>query len=156
MPAVGEQAPDFELQNQNGETVRLSDYRGRKVVLFAFPKAGTSGCTTQACGLRDEFPVIETANATVLGLSPDPPDALLKWKQAERLPYDLLSDPDHKVLEEWGVWGEKSMYGKKYMGVIRSHWIIGEDGTILDAQINVSPQDSVDRAVAFLDQSESS
>lgn len=150
MPAVGEQAPDFELKNQDGETVRLSDYRGRKVVLFAFPKAGTPGCTTQACGLRDAFPRIEAANAVVLGLSPDTPEDLKKWQQEEGLPYDLLSDPDHQVLEAWGVWGEKSMYGKPYMGVIRSHWIIDEDGKIADAQVKVSPTDSVERATRFL------
>jgi len=150
MPAVGEQAPDFALKNQDGETVRLSDYRGRKVVLFAFPKAGTPGCTTQACGLRDAFPRIEAANAVVLGLSPDTPEDLKKWQQEENLPYDLLSDPDHQVLEEWGVWGEKSMYGKPYMGVIRSHWIIDEDGKIADAQVKVSPTDSVERATRFL------
>ncbi|MBN2304614.1 MAG: thioredoxin-dependent thiol peroxidase [Anaerolineae bacterium] len=150
MPAVGETAPDFELKNQRGETVKLSDYRGTKVVLFAYPKAGTSGCTTQACGLRDEFPRIESANATVLGLSPDEPDALLKWQQDENLPYDLLSDPDHEILEAWGAWGEKSMYGKKYMGVIRSHWIIDENGVVVDAQIKVSPTESVERATKFL------
>lgn len=150
MLAVGEQAPDFELKNQDGETVRLSDYRGHKVVLFAFPKAGTPGCTTQACGLRDAFPRIEAANAVVLGLSPDTPEDLKKWQQEEGLPYDLLSDPDHQVLEAWGVWGEKSMYGKPYMGVIRSHWIIDEDGKIADAQVKVSPTDSVERATRFL------
>lgn len=150
MPAVGEKAPDFELKNQNGVPVKLSDYRGKKVVLFAFPKAGTSGCTTQACGLRDKFPNIQAVNAVVLGLSPDAPEDLLKWKQKENLPYDLLSDPDHAVLEAWGVWGEKSMYGKSYMGVIRSHWIIDETGTIADAQIKISPQESIDRATKFL------
>lgn len=150
MPQVGEKAPDFELKNQDGKTVRLSDYRGKKVVLFAFPKAGTSGCTTQACGLRDEFPRIQSANAVVLGLSPDEPDDLLKWKQKENLPYDLLSDPDHAVLDAWGAWGEKSMYGKTYMGVIRSHWIIDEEGVVVDAQIKVSPTESVERATAFL------
>lgn len=150
MPNVGEKAPDFELKNQNGETVKLSDFRGKKVVLFAYPKAGTSGCTTQACGFRDEFPRIETANAVVLGLSPDEPDALLKWQQAENLPYDLLSDPDHAVLDAWGAWGEKSMYGKTYMGVIRSHWIIDENGVVADAHIKISPTDSVERATAFL------
>jgi peroxiredoxin Q/BCP len=87
----------------------------------------------------------------VLGLSPDERDALLKWKKKESLPYDLLSDPDHAVLEAWGVWGEKSMYGKKYMGVIRSHWVIGEDGTILDARIKVSPEDSVALAMKALE-----
>ncbi|HMM29749.1 MAG: thioredoxin-dependent thiol peroxidase [Chloroflexota bacterium] len=150
MPAVGEKAPDFELKNQDGETVRLSDYRGQKVVLFAFPKAGTSGCTAQACGLRDAFPRLEAANAVVLGLSPDQPADLKKWQQEESLPYDLLSDPDHRVLEEWGVWGEKSMYGKTYMGVIRSHWIIDENGAIADAQVKVSPAESVERATQFL------
>ena len=150
MPTVGEKAPDFELKNQNGETVKLSDYRGKKIVLFAYPKAGTSGCTTQACGLRDEFPNFQSVNATVLGISPDQPEDLLKWQQEENLPYDLLSDPDHAVLEAWGVWGEKSMYGKKYMGVIRSHWIIDEEGTAVDAQIKVSPAQSVERAAKFL------
>lgn len=152
MPTVGEQAPDFELLNQDGKPVKLSDFRGRKVVLFAYPKAGTSGCTTQACGFRDEFPRIDGANAVVLGLSPDEPDALRKWKDAENLPYDLLSDPDHAVLEAWGAWGEKSMYGKSYMGVIRSHWIIDENGVVADAQIKVSPTDSVALATQFLAQ----
>jgi peroxiredoxin Q/BCP len=150
MLQIGEKAPDFELKNQNGQRVKLSDFRGKKVVLFAFPKAGTSGCTTQACGLRDEFPQIKSANAVVLGLSPDSPEDLLKWKQDENLPYDLLSDPDHAVLEAWGVWGEKSMYGNKYMGVIRSHWIIDEAGKIADAQIKVSPQKSVELVAKFL------
>jgi peroxiredoxin Q/BCP len=150
MPEVGEKAPDFELKNQTGKTVKLSDYRGKKVVLFAFPKAFTSGCTTQACGLRDQFPRIQSANATVLGLSPDQPEDLRRWKDQEHLPYDLLSDPDHTVLEAWGAWGEKVNYGKKYMGVIRSHWIIDENGTVVDAQIKVSPEQSVERATKFL------
>lgn len=150
MPAVGDMAPDFELQNQRGETVKLSDYRGKKVLLFAYPKAGTSGCTTQACGFRDNFAQIETAEAIVLGLSPDEPAALAKWIDAERLQYDLLSDPEHQVLEAWNAWGEKSMYGKKYMGVIRSHWIIGEDGIMLDEQLKVSPKKSIEKALKFL------
>lgn len=150
MPAIGEQAPDFELLNQDGKPTKLSDYRGKKVILFAYPKAGTGGCTTQACGLRDEYPKFEAANAVVLGISPDEPKDNLKWKNKENLPYDLLSDPDHKVLDAWGVWGEKSMYGKKYMGVIRSHWVIDEDGKILDEQIKISPKDSVKKATAMV------
>jgi peroxiredoxin Q/BCP len=150
MPAIGEQAPDFELLNQNGETVKLSDYRGKKVLIFAYPKAATPGCTKQACGMRDNFPRFEQANATVLGLSPDKLDALKKWKAEERFPYDLLSDPDHQVLEAWGAWGERSMYGKKYMGVIRSHWLIDENGVVIDEQLQISPEDSVNKAIKSL------
>lgn len=150
MPQIGETAPDFELTNQDGKTVRLSDFRGRKVVIFAYPKAGTSGCTTQACGFRDSFPQIDAGNAVVLGLSPDTPRDLLAWKQKENLPYDLLSDTDHVVLEAWGAWGERSMYGKKYMGVIRSHWVLDENGVVLDAQVKISPEDSVKKALQTL------
>ena len=130
MPDIGSQAPDFTLPNQDGAMVKLSDLRGSTVVLFAYPKAGTPGCTNQACGFADEFPRIEAAGAVVLGLSPDAPEKLKRWKLKKDLPYDLLSDPDHEVLERWGAWGEKSLYGKKYMGVIRSHWIIGPDGVM--------------------------
>jgi peroxiredoxin Q/BCP len=150
MPAVGEKAPDFTLKNQHGERVSLSDFRGQKVVLFAFPKAGTSGCTAQACGFRDKFPRLEGVNATVIGISPDQPEELLHWQQKEKLPYTLLSDPEHRVLEAWGAWGEKMLYGKKSMGVLRSHWVIDEQGTVLDAQIKVTPEQSVERAVKFL------
>jgi peroxiredoxin Q/BCP len=147
MPIIGEQAPDFELPNQDGNIVRLSDFRGKKIVLFAYPAADTPGCTKQACGLRDNFPRIQAGNAIVLGLSPDTPEDLRKWKDKIKLPYDLLSDPDHKVLEVWGAWGEKNNYGKKYMGVLRSHWIIGEDGKILDSRVNIKPEVSVEKAV---------
>ena len=150
MPAIGDMAPDFELRNQRGEMVKLSDFRGQKVLLFAYPKAGTSGCTVQACGFRDNFAQIETAEAVVLGLSPDEPEALEKWIEDESLQYDLLSDPEHQVLEAWQAWGERSMYGKKYMGVIRSHWIIGEDGVVLDEQLKISPKKSIEKALKFL------
>jgi peroxiredoxin Q/BCP len=150
MLSQGDLAPDFELQNQDSLAVKLSDYRGKKVVLFAFPKADTPGCTKQACGFRNELPKIEAADAVVLGISPDSPEALRKWRDKESLNYDLLSDPEHRVLEALGAWGEKSMYGRKFMGVIRSHWIFSEDGTVLDAQIKVSPTVSVERATGFL------
>ncbi len=147
MPTVGQPAPDFELATQDGNRVKLSDYRGRKVILFAYPKAGTSGCTTQACGLRDNYPRFENANAVVLGISPDQPKDNKKWKEKENLPYDLLSDPDHSVLDAWGAWGERSMYGKKFMGVIRSHWVIDENGIVIDEQLGISPAKSIEKAV---------
>lgn len=151
MIQTGDPVPDIELQNQDGKPVKLSDYRGKKVLLFAYPKANTPGCTKQACGFRDNAPVIDAAGAVVLGLSPDPPAALAKWKEKEGLPYDLLSDPEHTLLEALGAWGEKSMYGRKYMGVIRSHWVVGEDGTVIETQLKVSPAKSIEKATRFLD-----
>ena len=150
MLKVADVAPDFELLDSEGQPVKLSDFRGRRLVLFFYPKAGTSGCTVQACGLRDNFPKIEAGNATVVGISPDKPAALAKWKAEENLPYPLLSDPDHQVAEAYGVWGEKKMYGRSYMGIIRSHFIIDADGKIEDVQFKVSPKDSISRAVASL------
>lgn len=150
MPTVGEPAPDFELLNQDGKKVHMSDYRGKKVVMFAYPAAGTSGCTTQACGFRDQFPKFAQNNIVILGISPDKPEDNLKWKQKEGLQYDLLSDPDHQVLEQWGGWGEKTSYGKTYQGVIRSHWIIDENGVVVDEKLNVKPVESVEKAVAAL------
>jgi peroxiredoxin Q/BCP len=145
---VGQDAPDFELLNSEEKPVRLSDYRGKRVILFFYPKAGTSGCTTQACGFRDNFTVIAAANATVVGVSPDKPGALKNWKAKENLSYDLLSDPDHQVAELYGVWGEKSMYGRTYMGIIRSHFVIDGNGKFEDVQVKVSPKNSIARALA--------
>ena len=150
MLEVGDPAPEFELLDSEGQPVKLSDFRGQRLVLFFYPKAGTSGCTTQACGLRDNFPQIEANSGAVVGLSPDQPAALAKWKAKEELPYPLLSDPDHLVAEAYGVWGEKSMYGNTYMGIIRSHFIIDAEGKIEDVQFKVSPKDSISRAVASL------
>ncbi len=146
----GDEAPDFELINDEGKRVRLSDYRGQRVVLFFYPKAFTSGCTTQACGLRDHFPEIQAHNGTVLGVSPDTPERLAEWRVAENLPYNLLSDPDNEVSTLYNAYGEKSMYGKTYMGIIRSHFVIGADGKFEDVQVKISPADSIEKAVQVI------
>ena len=144
---IGELAPDFELLSDEGETIKLSDYRGQRVIVFFYPKAATPGCTTQACGFRDNFPKIEAANATVLGISPDPVANLAKWRAAENLPYNLLSDPDHVVADLYGVWGEKKNYGRVYFGIIRSHFIIDGDGRLEDVQYKISPENSIKKAL---------
>ncbi|MCB9421318.1 MAG: thioredoxin-dependent thiol peroxidase [Ardenticatenaceae bacterium] len=151
MLAVGDMAPDFELISDENKPVKLSDFRGQKVILFFYPKAATPGCTTQACGFRDNYPVIESNGATVLGISPDMPEDLAKWRAKEGFPYALLSDPEHEVADAYAVWGEKKMYGRAYMGIIRSHFVIGEDGKVADVQFKVSPTDSVARAVKFVE-----
>jgi peroxiredoxin Q/BCP len=147
---IGGKIPDFTLRDQNGKTVTSADWEGKKIVLFAFPRADTPGCTIQACGFRDEMETFSAANALIYGISPDSPERLARWRAKKSFQYDFLSDPDHELLEALGGWGEKSMYGKKYMGVVRSHWIFDEDGTALDVQIKVSPKVSVERATAFL------
>jgi len=150
MLQIGDPAPDFELLSDENQPVTLSDLRGQRVVLFFYPKADTPGCTVQACGFRDRFPIIEAGNATVIGVSPDMPAALARWRAKEQLPYTLLSDPDHVLADAYGVWGEKTAYGRSYMGIIRSHAIIGPDGRIEDLRIRVSPEESVQAAVDFL------
>lgn len=147
---VGQQASDFELLNQDGERIRLSDYRGKKVIVFAFPKANTPGCNAQACGFRDEFFTIRSSRAVVLGISPDSAELLRRWKTQKNLPYDLLSDPDHRVLEQWGAWGITVLGAIRLPMVNRSMWVIDETGVILDEQINVSPAESVRRALAVV------
>jgi thioredoxin-dependent peroxiredoxin len=146
----GDEAPDFVLTSAENKPVKLSDFRGQRVVLFFYPKAATPGCTTQACGFRDNYATFAEHNATVLGISPDAPEALAKWQAKERFPYPLLSDPDHAVADAYGVWGEKKMYGRSYEGIIRSHFLIDEAGKLADIQVKVSPKDSVARALQAL------
>ncbi len=150
VPAVGGLAPDFTLPDDSGQNVRLSDYRGQRVVLYFYPKDMTSGCTTQACGFRDNYPEITERNAVVLGISPDPAASHVQFKSKYNLPFRLLADEDHHVAELYGVWGEKSMYGKKYFGIVRSHFVIDENGRIVDVRYKVSPEDSVSGAMATL------
>lgn len=149
-PSTGDIAPDFTLPDQDGNPVSLSDFRGRRVVVYFYPKDDTGGCTAQACGFRDSYPRIEVQNATVLGISPDGAASHQKFRTKYDLPFILLSDAGHKVADQYGAWGEKKMYGITRMGVLRSHFVIGEDGRILDAQVRVSPKDSVERALTTL------
>ena len=150
MLKVGDPAPDFELLSAEEEPVRLSDLQGERVILFFYPKADTPGCTRQASGFRDNLPRIEAAGATVLGISPDPPAALAAWQEKLDLPYRLLSDSEHEVAEAYGVWGEKQYGDRTYTGVIRSHFVVDEEGHLADVQVDVSPEDSVQRALACL------
>jgi thioredoxin-dependent peroxiredoxin len=150
---TGDEAPDFEALTDTGETVRLSDYRGRRVVLYFYPKDDTSGCTKQACGFRDSYPIIEERNAVVLGVSPDGQASHQKFKTKFDLPFTLLVDQDHTIAEKYGVWSEKSMYGRSFMGIVRSHFVIDEQGRIADARVKVSPEDSVRLALEALETS---
>jgi len=147
---VGDMAPDFEVLSDTGEPVRLSQFRGKKVILYFYPKDDTSGCTTQACGFRDNYPTIEEKNAVVLGVSPDSVKSHQKFKTKHNLPFTLLVDDQHRVAEAYGVWVEKSMYGKKYMGIERSHFVIDEAGQVVQAEIKVKPAESAQRALAAL------
>jgi len=147
MLTIGEQVPDFTLPNQDGQLIRLSDFRGKKVVLFAFPKANTTGCNAQACGFRDEFEGFSTHNAVVLGLSCDGQSSLKDWKMGKNLPYDLLSDPDHGVVEKWGAWGIPLFGIVKVPIINRSYWVIDENGILIDQKINVLPGTSVKKAL---------
>jgi peroxiredoxin Q/BCP len=147
MPAIGDIAPDFELVNQEGQRVHLSDFRDQKVVLFVFPKANTMGCNAQACGFRDEFETIHAQNAVVFGISTDSPETLKEWKRSKKLPYDLLSDPNRAFIEPWGAYG-MSVFGLiKLPMVQRSYWVIDEQGKIVDMKVPVSPGDSVKRSL---------
>jgi peroxiredoxin Q/BCP len=127
---VGKQAPDFQLPDQNGDLVQLSDFKGQTVVLYFYPRADTPGCTTQACGVRDRRAEYAAAGARVIGVSPDEVGAIEKFAGKYDLDFTLLADADHAVAEAYGAWVEKSMYGKKYMGVARATFIVGPDGKI--------------------------
>jgi peroxiredoxin Q/BCP len=147
---IGDVAPDFEALTDGGERVKLSDYRGRRVVLYFYPKDDTPGCTTQACGFRDNYLEIEERDAVVLGVSPDGQASHQKFKTKYDLPFTLLVDEDHSIAEKYGVWGEKKSYGKTYMGILRSHFVIDQEGKIVDAQVKVRPEDSVRLALEVL------
>ncbi len=149
-PQVGKKAPDFTLPDENGNRIKLSSLRGKKVILYFYPSDDTPGCTTQACGFRDSFEQIQEKNAVVIGISPDDARSHQKFRTKYNLPFILLSDPEHTVAEKYGAWGEKSFMGKTSMGIIRSHFVIDEQGKIVDAQIKVNAQASPELAVQSL------
>jgi thioredoxin-dependent peroxiredoxin len=146
----GEPAPDFNLLSDSGERVQLSDLRGKQVVLYFYPKDDTPGCTKQACGIRDVYGEFEREGAVVLGVSPDDERSHVKFKQKFDLPFTLLADTDHAVAEEYGVWGQKSFAGKKYMGVSRSTFVIGEDGSVKRVLRDVKPATHADLVLETL------
>ena len=147
----GRPAPDFELPDQHGNPVRLSDLRGRRVVLYFYPKADTPGCTTQACGVRDRIADYEQANAVVLGVSPDGVAAVKRFDDKHSLGFTLLADEDHAVAERYGVWVEKKMYGRTFWGVQRATFVIDEDGNVAEYFPKVSPKTHDDVVLAALD-----
>jgi thioredoxin-dependent peroxiredoxin len=150
MVEEGKEAPDFELADDTGERVRLSDLRGRPVVLYFYPKDDTPGCTTQAFSFRDAYGEFEQRGAVVLGVSPDTEASHASFKAKHGLPFTLLADPDHEVAERYGVWVEKNMYGKKSMGIKRSTFVIDEEGKVAKAMLGVKPDNHADLVLSAL------
>ena len=150
MLKIGEQAPAFTLPDDEGKRISLSDFRGKKVVLYFYPKANTPGCTKQACALRDVFPKVEDKDVVVIGISPDKPAALVKFREKYDLPFILLSDPDHKIAEAYGTWGEKKMMGKAFHGILRSHFAIDELGRLAEFTHKVKPEQTADLAIKLI------
>jgi peroxiredoxin Q/BCP len=146
----GKPAPDFELMSDSGDTVKLSDLKGKQVVVYFYPKDDTPGCTTQACGIRDAYGEFEREGAVVLGISPDDEASHVKFKDKYHLPFPLLADVGHHVADDYGVWTEKSFAGRKYMGVERSTFVIAEDGTIKKVMRKVKPATHADDVLETL------
>ena len=138
----GDTAPSFKLVSDTGDTVRLDDFRGKRVIVYFYPKADTPGCTKQACAIQDIGPQIQDAGVTVIGISPDPPEKLARFRAKYGLEFLLLSDPDHTAAAAYGAWGEKSMYGKKHLGIVRSHAAIDEEGRIVAIKNKVKPTET--------------
>lgn len=150
MVEEGQPAPDFTLTADDGSTVTLSDLRGRRVVLYFYPRDDTAGCTAQACGIRDAYDAFDETDAVVLGVSPDTVESHVRFKSKYSLPFTLLADPEHEVAERYGVWGEKTYRGKKYFGVERSTFVIDEDGKVVRVMRRVKPDTHADEVLAAL------
>lgn len=143
---VGDKAPAFSLKDQDGNSTSLADFRGRKLLLYFYPKADTPGCTKQACSIRDAMEPLASAGVIAAGISPDEPKKQKKFDDKYELGFPLLSDPDHQIAQAYGAWGEKSMYGKTYEGILRSSFLIDEKGTVVQVAYKVKPQDTVPNA----------
>jgi peroxiredoxin Q/BCP len=150
MLALGDIVPAFELTDQHGQTVRLRDFRGRRLLVYFYPKADTPGCTTQSCDLRDHRQDLAGLDVAVVGISPDAVARQLAFDEKFGLGFPLLADTDHAVAEAWGAWGERSMYGKTYMGIIRSSFLVDARGRIEQAWYKVKPAETVPKALAAL------
>lgn len=148
---VGDKAPAFSLPDADGNAVKLADFKGRKVIVYFYPAASTPGCTKQACAFRDSLAQLNGAAIDVVGISPDKPEKLAKFRDAESLTFPLLSDPDKKVLTEWGTFGEKKMYGKTVQGVIRSTFLVDEKGKIAEAAYNVKAANTASAIQKIID-----
>ena len=146
----GSKAPDFTAKDQNGNTVKLSNLKGQKVVLYFYPKDDTPGCTKEACSFRDDYSLFALKGAVVIGVSPDSASSHQKFRAKYGLPFYLLSDPDHRVAEAYGAWGEKKMYGRTYEGILRSTFVIDEEGRVAKAFRNVKPEGHAQEVLAYL------
>lgn len=145
-----DKAPQFKCKNQDGKSVALQDFKGKHLLLYFYPKASTSGCTAQACSVQESLADLKRAGCAVAGISPDMPDAQKKFAAKYGLDFPLLSDPDHSVADTYGVWGKKSMYGREYEGIIRSAFLIGPKGEIVQAWYKISPKDTAANALKAL------
>ena len=150
MPEVGQMAPDFTLTDENGDSHTLSDYQGKTVLLYFYPKDDTSGCTTEACNFRDDYSAYQKADVVILGVSADDEESHLKFKSKYELPFTLLADVDKEVVNLYGVWGEKKMYGKEYMGIFRTTFLIDKQGKILKVFEDVKPATHSEEVLAAL------
>jgi thioredoxin-dependent peroxiredoxin len=148
---VGTRAPAFTLADQRGKSVKLSDFKGKHVVVYFYPKADTPGCTTQSCALSKAMPDLRRLKTTVLGISPDPPDKQRAFAEKHGIGFPLLADEDHEVASKWGTWGKKSLYGREFMGIIRSAFVVDPQGKVAAAFYKVSPKDTVPKVLSVLE-----